>query len=108
VKASVWATLTREGFHHWPDAPEADRHLRHEHRHLFYLRAETAVEDHDREISFEELRTALDLGWPGPALGRRSCEQVAADLSDYLSERFGRPVSVTVSEDGEAGATVVP
>lgn len=106
MTSAVWVTLRREGFHYWPDAPDELKHLRNPHRHLFLLRAEIRVHHDDRDVSFERLQALVDEAWPGPKLGARSCEQVAALMAGELAQVLQRPATVTVSEDGENGASV--
>lgn len=103
----VWATHVFEGFHHWPGAPEHRSYLRDPHRHLFHARVEVLVGDGDREVEFHDLRDAIT-EWVDSQernFGPASCEHIAQRLIMHLSDQYDVQ-SVTVSEDGENGATL--
>ncbi len=103
----IFVTWTAPGFHHWPGAPDERDYLGIRHRHLFHYRIELDVLHDERDIEFHDL---LDIGktstrdaeWNG-----MSCEAIARALLFIVEHHCpGRHASVTVSEDGECGATV--
>lgn len=116
---SVWVTHSFVGFHCWPEAPANLAYLRSPHRHVFQVKLEIAVPHGDRAIEFHELKQELIL-WADSkkaTMGRTdvtvrfSCEELAQDLINRINKHssFGgrrADITVTVSEDGENGATV--
>lgn len=113
---SVWTTFETVGFHNWPDAPESVRHLRDRHRHLFHIRVEVGVNHAEREVEFQLLQSNVsgfiletfkisDLGFE---FEDRSCETIAQAIMGMLTDFYpsSYPYEVTVSEDGESGATL--
>lgn len=104
----VWATWTYHGFHQWPDATGERAYLAHRHRHLFYGTASVAVAHDDREVEFHDLQAVCEAATRQfTEAGASSCEMMAAAVIDAISAEWpGRNVSVTISEDGECGATV--
>ena len=101
MKRIVFAQITFEGLHHWPDCDiEEVSYLRDKHRHLFYVKAEKTVNHNDRDTEFiwlkhrinEEIRT-----W-GFDLGSMSCEMMA----EKLIKRFDLS-ACEVLEDNENG-----
>lgn len=113
---SVWTTLDVVGFHNWPEAPTEVSHLRARHRHLFKIRVAVSVDHPERAVEFQLLRANLsgfieqnfDLLQLGVEFGTRSCESIAQALIGFLIDFYpgGWPYEVTVSEDGESGATL--
>lgn len=113
---TVIATLRVAGFHCWPEAPDAVKHLRDRHRHEFLFRAEVVVEHEERQVEFqilqhqmrlclEQLYERYDLGLE---FGRRSCETLAQELAGSLLKVFGiLPSAVEVWEDCENGSRVL-
>ena len=103
-KITLWCTFQFEAWHCWPDAPEKFSYLANKHRHIFHGRAEWRVTNPDRELEFIDLKhqalEAVDellnkgtMSW--------SCEQWAINIANAI-----HATSVTISEDGENGATV--
>jgi hypothetical protein len=120
MTTTVWCTFQVAGFHNWPLAPEACSYLRAIHRHVFHVRVEAAVSHGNRDIEFirfkhlaEEVFRGLSLPFPngwmcthaGIFLGARSCELLAQDLYHELKGNYLTITEITVSEDGENGAT---
>lgn len=103
----VIATLSVEGFHNWPDAPDWCRHLSHRHRHMFHIRVEAPVKHTDRDIEVINLKQAVrnvlhkTFGEPCE-FGSASCE----DIGEALLREFSELSAVTVLEDLENGAHV--
>lgn len=105
---TIWVTFSRVGFHCWPDAPAHRKYLASAHRHLFEVKVEVPVLHDDREVEFHDLLDVAATGWPeDEQLGARSCEMLARMIGTRVLARYRSLawVVVTVSEDGEAGAT---
>lgn len=120
---TVWTTTIMAGFHNWPDAPESVRHLRDRHRHQFHIRVELGVNHAEREVEFQLLQSNLvgflmqtfegteagtEYADLGTEFGDRSCESIAQAIMGFLIDFYpsSDPYEVTVSEDGESGATL--
>jgi hypothetical protein len=107
MNATVMVRRRFEGFHQWPDATGQRDYLAHRHRHLFWVQVEAAVTHDDREIEFHDLLDQVKAWWPGPELGRWSCEQIGKHYLNHLIQDYGhRSYLVEVWEDGEVGARV--
>lgn len=106
MKTTVWVTFQLEGWHRWPKAPETAIYLRRVHRHMFHYRVEVAVSHAEREVEFHQLR--LDcINFATQHLLEQesaSCETLAKRLLQSLNQH--RVYSISVSEDGENGATI--
>lgn len=104
IQTEIWTKLTFIGFHHWKGAEGKVAYLRHNHRHLFYVKAGKAVKDLDREIEFHTLQEELD-NYIREKYERKSvessCEMIATDLLEKFDLSF-----CEVSEDNECGASV--
>lgn len=110
---TIWVTTRFTALHYWKDAPDEVSFLRHPHRHEFHVKLEVEVTSLDREIEFFILKKWLDEEVKQYQLNgvyEYSCEQFALlilsrykDIHARYKEIF---ISVTVSEDGENGATV--
>lgn len=99
--------FTCEGFHHWPDAPPQRAYLAHPHRHLFHVEVALEVTADNREVEFHNLLDLCRAQFPGGEMGAQSCEQMAGHLWAQVACAYpGRQISVSVFEDGEAGARV--
>lgn len=106
MSADIWVRFTVPGFHSWPEAPDHRAYLRNSHRHLFQVAVRTQVDHDDREIEFHDLLDQARADFPGGDLGRQSCEDMARGLATKLAAHYRRPFEVSVSEDGEVGASV--
>lgn len=106
MSCELFVRFREVGFHCWPGAPEHRDYLRDRHRHVFHVEVRLPVRaDDSREIEYHD---ALDVAierWPGEELGSSSCELLAQTLADELAEWAERDCTVSVSEDGENGAT---
>lgn len=104
TSVSVWCTLRFEGFHRWKDAPVGVGFLSEYHRHVFHVTARVKVTHLNRDIEFitlkEEIQSYASRRWGGNHF-EDSCETIAQTILEF----FGLD-EVTVSEDGENGATV--
>jgi hypothetical protein len=80
---------------------------------MFHIEVRCEVTHDDREIEYHDLMD-LTRGFVAESaestetcsFGSMSCEQIARRLGIKLSEKYERPFTVLVSEDGEAGAMV--
>lgn len=111
TKAQIHVTFSHAGFHLWKDAPSHRSYLKSIHRHLFEVTVSTFVEHDDREIEYHDLidqaREIFEAGFKNFFSSGRSCEHMARELADCLSDRRGgRWFEVSVWEDGECGSTV--
>ena len=108
VNKRIWVTYQKEGIHRYPDAPEGVEFLKHPHRHMFHFKVQIEVLHDDRDIEFILFKRELEgLYTEGTLqLNHRSCEMMADDLADYIHLNYPkRRFTITVSEDGENGAT---
>jgi len=105
MSISLWCTFQFESWHRWPDAPDQFAYLAHPHRHMFHGRAEWPVSGFDREKEFIDLKhqAVAAVNWltMHNDTSTWSCEQWAHSIADIL-----KATRVTISEDGENGATV--
>lgn len=98
------------GLHYWSGAPEACFWLRNEHLHRFRVEATVQVHDWNRDLEFitesENLKRDYLQGIERHQtsqiyrLHERSCELVAEEIFDLIRAGGNKPLSVTVSEDG--------
>lgn len=114
---AIHITTSFVGFHRWPEAPPSVAYLARPHRHLFKVIVECELKE-DRQIEFHILKGWVDelvKGLPtwGPLPPDQdcsiwSCEKMAEFLAEEILniERNTNYISVTVSEDGECGATI--
>lgn len=113
AKKTIWVTFQREGIHKYPAALDDPKlaevsFLGYPHRHMFHFKVEISVFHDDRDIEFilfkRELENLFDDGVL--QLDYKSCEMISDDLAEYIVEKYpGRSLTITVSEDGENGAT---
>jgi hypothetical protein len=104
----IWVTFQKEGIHCYPDAPEGVEFLKHPHRHMFHFKVELEVFHDDRDVEFILLKRELEGLYEGGILelDYKSCEMMADDLAEYIVNHYpNRKLTITVSEDGENGAT---
>ena len=113
AKRFIWVTFQREGIHRFPaaatDANLADvAFLANEHRHIFHFNVSIEVFHNDRDIEFIQFKRWLESLYQGTLeLNFKSCEMISDDLYEVIASRFpGRDIVITVSEDGENGATI--
>lgn len=111
MKRFVICTVSVEGFHCWPDAPDGElAYLRDRHRHIFEIRMEFQVQDNDREIEINqrqrEIREWLIAKYaPDNSVcefGGLACEHIAEELLLTFDA-----ASCQVLEDGYGGAKIV-
>lgn len=95
-----------EGFHYWPNAPEAVSFLRDNHRHLFHIRCAFGVSDLDREVEIILMQREVEKFLCGKygcpcQFESMSCEMIGAEILTTMNA-----VWVEVLEDGQGGAIV--
>ena len=120
LKSKIWVTFQREGVHLYPAAASDSKlatggwddvsFLGVPHRHIFHFRVEIEVFHDDRDIEFIQFKRWLERLYGEDAvldLNHKSCEMIADDLAEQINARYpGRDMTITVSEDGENGATI--
>ena len=110
----IWVKFSREGIHKYPAAATdpnlADvSFLGYPHRHMFHFKVAIAVTHNDRDIEFILFKRWLEslYGDGIIQLDYMSCEMIAEALYAQINSRYpGRAVQISVSEDGENGATL--
>ena len=113
AKRFIWVTFQREGIHKFPaaatDSNLADvAFLANEHRHIFHFNIAIEVFHNDRDIEFIQFKRWLESLYQSTLeLNYKSCEMISDDLYQTIASRYpGRDIEITVSEDGENGATI--
>jgi len=120
AKRMIWVTFQKEGIHKYPAAAtdpnlctagEYDvSFLANPHRHIFHFNVGIQVFHNDRDIEFIQFKRWLEkmYGDGTLELNFKSCEMISDDLYEAIASRYpNRDVEITVSEDGENGATIV-
>lgn len=119
AKRMIWVSFEKEGIHHYPGALEDPKlktgdeydvsFLGYPHRHIFHFKVGIQVFHNDRDIEFIQFkRWLVNLLQDNFQLNHKSCEMISDDLYEVIATRYpGRDVEITVSEDGENGATIV-
>ena len=115
----IWVTFRKEGLHKYPaalDDPnlatgEADdvSFLGYIHRHIFHFTVSIEVFHDDRDIEFIQFKRWLESLYADGTieLDYKSCEMICDDLAQQINNKYpGRKLVLTVSEDGENGATI--
>lgn len=106
MSARIFVRFQSAGIHHWPGATGERAYLATPHRHQFHVEVAVPVTHDDREVEFHDLLEFCRSAFPTGDLGAMSCEMLARQLGDAVMQRYLRPVTVTVSEDGECGSVV--
>lgn len=114
----IWVTFQREGVHRYPAAATdpllatGDEYdvsfLASPHRHIFHFNVAIQVFHSDRDIEFIQFKRWLDKLYQDVLqLNHKSCEMISDDLYEQIATRYpNRNIEITVSEDGENGATI--
>lgn len=115
----IWVTFQREGIHKYPGADTdpalatGDEYdvsfLGFPHRHIFHFKVGIQVFHNDRDIEFIQFKRWLVKSFSDGTLqlDHKSCEMVSDDLYEMIATRYyDRNIEITVSEDGENGATI--
>lgn len=118
-KRTIFVTFQKEGVHKYPGADTDPKLATGDwddvsflgvlHRHIFHFRVEIDVEHNDRDIEFIQFKRWLERLYALETLqlDYKSCEMMAEDLGQQISAKYaGRNFNITVSEDGENGATL--
>jgi hypothetical protein len=116
---NIWVTFQKEGIHKYPAAltdpalATGDEYdvsfLGYPHRHIFHFTVNIQVFHDDRDIEFIQFKRWLEKLYADRTLelDYKSCEMIATDLATVINAQYpGRNMEITVSEDGENGATL--
>jgi len=118
AKRMIFVTFQKEGIHCYPSASidanlaTGDEYdvsfLGTPHRHIFHFNVAIQVFHNDRDLEFIQVKRWLENLYRGTLeLNHKSCEMIADDLYLAISNRYpDRDIHITVSEDGENGATI--
>jgi hypothetical protein len=118
AKRMIWVTFQKEGIHCYPAASidanlaTGDEYdvsfLGTPHRHIFHFNVAIQVFHNDRDVEFIQFKRWLENLYRGTLeLNHKSCEMIADDLYLAISNRYpDRDIHITISEDGENGATI--
>ena len=119
AKRMIWVTFQKEGIHKYPGA-DTDPNLAtgdeydvsflgYPHRHIFHFKVAIQVFHNDRDIEFIQFKRWLENSFRDGVmqLDYKSCEMISDELYHYIANRYpDRDIEITVSEDGENGATI--
>lgn len=118
AKRMIWVTFQREGIHKYPAALTDPKlktgdqfdvsFLGYPHRHIFHFKVGIQVFHNDRDIEFIQFKRWLQSLYQGTLeLDFKSCEMISDDLYNVIASSYpDRDIEITVSEDGENGATI--
>ena len=122
-KSMIWVTFQKEGIHKYPAALDDPKlatgdeydvsFLGYPHRHIFHFRVCIEVFHDDRDIEFIQFKRWLERLYSADkssgvlVLDYKSCEMICDELAETINEKYpNRDMEITVSEDGENGATI--
>jgi len=119
AQRTIFVTFQKEGIHKYP-AAASDFNLKTgdeydvsflgtPHRHIFHFNVAIEVFHNDRDIEFIQFKRWLENLYKGGTLelNYKSCEMISDDLYEQIATRYpDRNIEITVSEDGENGATI--
>ena len=119
TNSQIWVTFRKEGLHKYPAALDDPKlatggdddvsFLGYIHRHIFHFKVGIEVFHDDRDIEFIQFKRWLESLYADGTLqlDYKSCEMICDDLAETISQKYPcRKISLTVSEDGENGATI--
>jgi len=119
AKRTIFVTFQKEGIHKYPAAATdpslatGDEYdvsfLATPHRHIFHFNVAVQVFHNDRDIEFIQFKRWLENQYSQGILelNFKSCEMMSDDLFEIIASRYPyRDIEITVSEDGENGATI--
>lgn len=119
AKRMIFVTFQKEGIHCYPAAATdpslktGDEYdvsfLGTPHRHIFHFNVAIQVFHNDRDIEFIQFKRWLENLYSQGTLelDYKSCEMLSDDLYEQIAKRYpDRNIEITVSEDGENGATI--
>ena len=117
--SKIWVTFRKEGLHKYPAALDNPKlatggaddvsFLGYIHRHIFHFNVAIEVFHDDRDIEFIQFKRWLESLYSEGTLELdfKSCEMICDDLAQQINNKYpGRKITITVSEDGENGATI--
>ena len=115
----IWVTFQREGIHKYPAALDDPKlatgdeydvsFLGYPHRHIFHFKVSIEVFHDDRDIEFIQFKRWLEKLYNEDViqLDYKSCEMICDELAETINKKYPkRRMEITVSEDGENGATI--
>ncbi len=122
-KSMIWVTFQKEGIHKYPAALDDPKlatgdeydvsFLGYPHRHIFHFRVCIEVFHDDRDIEFIQFKRWLEKLYSNDKSGGvlildyKSCEMICDELAETINQKYPkRKLEITVSEDGENGATI--
>ena len=122
-KSMIWVTFQKEGIHKYPAALDDPKlatgdeydvsFLGYPHRHIFHFRVCIEVFHDDRDIEFIQFKRWLERLYSADKSGGvlvldyKSCEMICDELAETINKKYPhRRMEITVSEDGENGATI--
>lgn len=122
-KSMIWVTFQKEGIHKYPAALDDPKlatgdeydvsFLGYPHRHIFHFRVCIEVFHDDRDIEFIQFKRWLERLYSADqssgvlVLDYKSCEMICDELAETINKKYpNRRMEITVSEDGENGATI--
>jgi len=116
---TIFVRFQKEGIHCYPAAATdpalatGDEYdvsfLASPHRHIFHFEVTIQVFHNDRDIEFIQFKRWLENLYAGGTLelNYKSCEMISDDLYEQIAARYPeRGIIISVSEDGENGATI--
>ena len=119
ARRMIWVTFQQEGIHKYPGADTDPKlatgdeydvsFLGYPHRHIFHFKVAIQVFHNDRDIEFIQFKRWLENSFRDGVmkLDHKSCEMISDELYMYIANRYpDRDIEITVSEDGENGATI--
>ena len=119
AKRMIFVTFQKEGIHKYPAAATDPKlatgdeydvsFLGTPHRHIFHFNVAIEVFHNDRDIEFIQFKRWLEKLYSQGTLelDYKSCEVLSDDLYEQIATRYpNRDIEITVSEDGENGATI--
>jgi hypothetical protein len=119
AKRMIWVTFQKEGIHKYPGADTDPKlatgdeydvsFLGYPHRHIFHFKVAIQVFHNDRDIEFIQFKRWLENSFRDGVmqLDHKSCEMISDELYLLIANRYpSRDIEITVSEDGENGATI--
>jgi len=119
TQTTIWVTFRQEGLHKYPAAltdpnlatggDDDVSFLGYIHRHIFHFHVGIQVFHDDRDIEFIQFKRWLEKMFADGTmkLDYKSCEMIAGELATTIHDKYpGRAMEITVSEDGENGATL--
>ncbi len=112
---TVWCSVEFPAIHCWPDALGDVEYLKFPHRHIFKVVLTVGVASLNRQVEFITLKKELlefclhafpdKMYKDQPSASQCSCEMMCSVIAEWAARQQYYPTTVSVSEDGENGAT---